>query len=182
MKDLDDTLGVEGPGPAGPPARPARAPLPVRLLRSRVVWLLAAVLAVCGLSNAGFAAHDAIAYGSRHTERQPAFTVDVDQRFTLVLEDLGGSVGDHWTVRSPPDGVKVISSELVGSYQDRMLLPLAYPFGLAGAGCCAGDRYLTFELTRPGAFVITANNCFQGCRRGADDPRSRDVSWTVTAR
>ena len=176
MKELNDTLGSDGPAPP-----PPTTPLPIRLLRSKVVWLLAAVLALCGLSKAGFAVHDAIAYGSRYSEHSPTFTVDVDQRFTLVLQDLGASVGDHWTVQNSPDGVKVISSELVGSsYRHRMLSPLIGVF--AGAGCCGGLRYLTFEVTRPGAFVITAHNCFQGCPGDSPDPHTRDVSWTVTAR
>jgi len=160
-----------------PPARET-APTQARSSwwrRHRAVVIIAGI-AVVVVAAAGALAPRAwhrLRYGAEYRASATTVLVAAGDRFSLVVDDRGASVGDSWSVQQQPD------PDVARFVRDDLVTPLRIRIGRPAAGCCAGTRYFTFDAHGPGRTTIVLRNCFQGC----DNARTRQAStaprWTV---
>jgi Chagasin family peptidase inhibitor I42 len=112
-------------------------------------------------------------YGAEFPVSASSARVQVGDRFSLTVNDLGGSVGDSWSVKeqSDPAVARLIHDELVLPFYERI--------GPRASGCCSGTHYFTFGARQPGTTTITLYDCFQGCGNQRTLRSSTTRSWTV---
>jgi hypothetical protein len=139
-----------------------------------VLWSLAAVILGAALNWGALELRHQVIFGTVFDEKTLTATVQRGDRFSLVVADLGASVGDSWSAAVVPAAVlrTVADRQVMSSPVDRIFGPAA------GGG--AGHRYFIYVASEPGTATVTLSNCFQGCHEPS--PYSRDVVWTVTVR
>jgi hypothetical protein len=139
-----------------------------------VLWSVAAVVLGAALNWGAVELRHHVVFGTVFDESDLSVTVRRGDRFSLVVPDMGGSVGDSWSATVIPAAVltAVEDREVMSSPVDRIFGPAA------GGG--AGHRYFIHVASQQGMATVKLSNCFQGCHEPS--PYSRDVVWTVTVR
>jgi hypothetical protein len=139
-----------------------------------VLWSLAAVVLGAALNWGAVEVRHHVVFGTVFDESDLTVTVQRGDRFSVVVPDLGASVGDSWSEA-------VVPAAVLRTVEDRQVMsnPMDRIFGPA-AGGGAGHRYFIYVAGEQGTATVTLSNCFQGCHEPS--PYSRDVVWTVTVR